>query len=417
VSQLDKIKDIETLRQAATILEKENERLHKRLQALTEELAKLKGTDAQQQLAIELTKLQEELANLQHRLFGRSSEKRSRKNQGSGEEKKEKQKGHGPRQQPELPNIERIIHLECGETCPFCHGLVELWEGQFEESQQITVVTRTFVMETIKRQKGKCTCGATVVTAPAPQKLVEGGRYSLEFAVEVALAKYDDHLPLERQVRMMLRDGLIVDSQTLWDQIWALYQLLHPIHREVLLHIVKQPVINVDETRWFMLKGPSKTWQLWAVAVSDAVYYEIQSSRSAEAAKRLFEQYHGILVVDGYKAYKSLALNNQGKFILAFCWSHARRKFIECSSAYPEETDEILDMIGKLYEVECQVPNVYDIKDETARNEALEKLAKLRNEISRGIVSDIEKWMKAQRATPESPPTNPSASLKTRESC
>jgi len=30
----------------------------------------------------------------------------------------------------------------------------------------------------------------------------------------VAVAKYADHLPLERQVRMMAREGLIVESQT-----------------------------------------------------------------------------------------------------------------------------------------------------------------------------------------------------------
>ena len=43
-----------------------------------------------------------------------------------------------------------------------------------------------------------------------------GGRYAPEFAVGVAVAKYADHLPLERQVRMMAREGLIVESQTLW---------------------------------------------------------------------------------------------------------------------------------------------------------------------------------------------------------
>jgi transposase len=39
-------------------------------------------------------------------------------------------------------------------------------------------------------------------------------------AVGIAVAKYTDHLPLERQVRMMAREGL--ESQTLWDQLQAL---------------------------------------------------------------------------------------------------------------------------------------------------------------------------------------------------
>ncbi|MFL5358823.1 transposase [Archangium sp.] len=59
-------------------------------------------------------------------------------------------------------------------------------------------------------------------TALGPPKLQPGGRYSVDFAVEVAVAKYLDHMPLEWQVRIMQREGLVVDSQTLWDQIDAL---------------------------------------------------------------------------------------------------------------------------------------------------------------------------------------------------
>ena len=67
-----------------------------------------------------------------------------------------------------------------------------------------------------------------VVTAPAASKLQPGGRYSVEFGVEVALNKYLDHLPLERQVRMMRREGLEIDSQTLWDQLNVLARHLEP---------------------------------------------------------------------------------------------------------------------------------------------------------------------------------------------
>lgn len=39
--------------------------------------------------------------------------------------------------------------------------------------------------------------------------------------------KHVDHLPLTRQVAVMARHhGVVVTQQTLWDQEWALYQLL-----------------------------------------------------------------------------------------------------------------------------------------------------------------------------------------------
>ena len=45
-------------------------------------------------------------------------------------------------------------------------------------------------------------------TAPGPARAVEGGRYSLRFAIKIAFDKYVAHLPLERQVRLMAHHGL-----------------------------------------------------------------------------------------------------------------------------------------------------------------------------------------------------------------
>jgi hypothetical protein len=97
-----------------------------------------------------------------------------------------------------------------------------------------------------------------VVTAPGPEKLIPGGRYTVEFAVEVAVGKYTDHLPLERQVRMMAREGLEVDSQTLWDQVHALAMHLKPPTKPC----GKSPFgagAPPDETRWPLLGKKGKS--------------------------------------------------------------------------------------------------------------------------------------------------------------
>jgi hypothetical protein len=44
-----------------------------------------------------------------------------------------------------------------------------------------------------------------IQTAPGPMKLFEGARYSVGFAVEVGSDKYDEHMPLERQVQSICR--------------------------------------------------------------------------------------------------------------------------------------------------------------------------------------------------------------------
>lgn len=68
----------------------------------------------------------------------------------------------------------------------------------------------------------------------------------MNFAVNAAMGKYADQLPLERQVRMMQRDGLQVDSQTLWDQLNALGNILAPVHERLHAYVLSQPVVGVD---------------------------------------------------------------------------------------------------------------------------------------------------------------------------
>jgi hypothetical protein len=77
VLRIDEIHDADTLRQVAVLLERENTRLHDRLQQLTTELAHLRGEDAAA-AQIHLEFLRELLAQRERALFGDSSERRPR---------------------------------------------------------------------------------------------------------------------------------------------------------------------------------------------------------------------------------------------------------------------------------------------------------------------------------------------------
>ena len=70
----------------------------------------------------------------------------------------------------------------------------------------------------------------------------------MDFAVDVAVAKYTDHLPLARQVKQMQRQGLSIDSQTLWDQLVGLEQHLEPSYEALLEDILSARVVGADET-------------------------------------------------------------------------------------------------------------------------------------------------------------------------
>ncbi|RKH53956.1 hypothetical protein D7V93_26145 [Corallococcus llansteffanensis] len=173
--RIEHVTDLETAKQMAALLEAENARLHQRLELLVQENARLKGEDAQARLQLELTQLAEQLALMQQRLFGASSEKRKPAVEATPPASARKQRGHGPRAQPQLPVQEVVLPLdEADKVCGLCGGALKEWAGQTEDSQEVSVVERHFVLKHYRRQKYRCPCGCAPVTAPAPPRLIGG---------------------------------------------------------------------------------------------------------------------------------------------------------------------------------------------------------------------------------------------------
>ena len=390
-------RDPERLRQLALLLEKENKHLHRRLEELTRKLAEATGKDAIAELQLELKLLQEQIGQKNEALFGRSSEKRGRGDKSNGDGRP--QSGHGPREQASLPEAEQLHLLdEPDRVCPKCGGDLEEMAGLYEESEEVDVVQRSFRIVRHKRQKYRCACGECVETALGPTKLIAGGRYSVDFAVEVVIAKYGDHLPLARQVRQMKRAGLVVDTQTLWDQLWALHQHLAPIGEAIHALVLSARVIEADETRWPLLGEPGQSkWHAWSVASREAISYRIEPSRSAQAARKVLGAYAGCVVADGYAAYGAVqeARERDGPtFELAHCWVHARRKYVEAERGHPIAA-EMIEKIGRLYSVEAEVR-------ELPEPERHQQLAVLRRERSKPIVDEIYQWITTTPALPQS---------------
>ena len=155
MTRLQNEKDPDILRQAALLLERENQRLVTKIIELTRELIALKGGDAEQ-MKLRIAALEQQLAARNRKLFGTSSEKRSTTDESKpkDEEPKAPPKGHGPRQQLSLP-IQEVVHEldKADQACTSCGGVLDAWEGQFEESEVVDVLERRFVIVKHKRQK------------------------------------------------------------------------------------------------------------------------------------------------------------------------------------------------------------------------------------------------------------------------
>ena len=384
--------DIERLRQVAQLLQAENDRLHDRLVKLTAELSKAKGGDAER-LQLELQLLKEQLHQRNQALFGTSSEKRNRSAKNPEEETAKPHTGHGPKPQPSLPIDEVIFALdEPDRMCPKCGGELTEMAGQFEEADVIEVVSREFRITREKRQKYVCSCGECVETALGSEKPIAGGRYSLAFAATVARDKYEDHDPLARQVKQMARSGLTVTSQTLWDQIYALSVHLRPSHAALREFVLEDTVIGMDETPWRLLaKGETKKWWVWSLCRPEAVYYEIAPTRSADAIKALLGDYSGVVMCDGFSSYPSFVRKRDGPgdLVLANCWAHVRRYFVQAEPNYPI-AQEMIDLIAQLYVLEAGVGSDADERKS------------IRQEKSKPIIDEIQAWLLLQHALPKS---------------
>lgn len=401
VTDVDQITDFDTLRQLARLQSVELERLHARLAEQTKQLAQLKGKEPVEQLQLELVKLKEQVARQQKKLYGSSSERRQRKSRKQPKSRK-KRTHFGHRAQKELP-VEVVEYTlpPDEQNCGSCGKALRSTGACADAGEEITVVERSYKLIRRKIRVYRCQCPAEPITAPAPVKLTPRGRYSLDFAISVAVDKYLHHLPLARQVRAMRLDGLVMDTQTLWDQLHALAEHLKPSYELIRDYIQGADVIGVDETWWrLMSKSGSKRWWVWAMTTHDAVFYHVDASRSAEAARTLLGHYEGIVTCDAYSAYNTLAKANPN-FILAHCWSHVRRKFIDAHSAYPDECDEILDLIDELFLVERLVPTPQRLEGQ-AKLDALTKRAELRALRSRALTAQMLQWARRQVALPQS---------------
>lgn len=334
---------------------------------LTEELG------AQNQIVLDA---QAKLDNLKHRIFGRSSEKRTG-NEGlplldsaqkepekrtiTYEREKKKREQFGRTEQPALPRTS-ILH-ELPEEEVKAQGLTK-WEGQFETSELITVVPTKFVVEEHQRQKYFAVNpedpeGRTVVTAPGPLKLKDGSRYSIEFGVDVGISKYQFHLPLDRQVRMAGQVGLEVSSQVLYAQIdtigWYLGNQVIPGIRDQ----IHQSRMNIaDETYWENLgKDAQRRFCLWGVRNEKAVLFNVFDSRSKKVAQEFLGELKGVLLTDGYQVYPALS---SADLTLANDWAHCRRKFVAAEKTHPAESREFVDLIRGLFAVEERIAQLPD---------------------------------------------------------
>ena len=160
---------VDVLQEACSVLQNEVKRLSSKLYEQALRIAELEGH--------ELT--QAELDGLfQATPIVPSPPPKPKPRAKKRKKRKKPQTGHGPQPQPELAREERVFELpEDERICRICEGQLQEM-GCSEDSEEITLVERTYKVTLNRRQKYRCRCNANVVTAPGPSKLIVTPRRS-----------------------------------------------------------------------------------------------------------------------------------------------------------------------------------------------------------------------------------------------
>ena len=325
---------------------------------------KAQSAQRQAQLIAELEVAQAKVRDLQQRVFGRKSERSKgaceRRGQTTLERKSRGQQpgaaSHGRTSLLHLPERVEVVALD-DPHCQNCGRALQDFPGT-EDCEVIEIEVQAY-RRVIRRRRYRplCNCGCApgIVTAPPPSRLIERGKFGISVWVSVLLDKYLYGRPSHRLLQDLADHGLAMSAGTLTGGLQAIAPLFEPLEQALLAKLRSQPHWHADETRWavfVVIEGKAgHRWYLWVFHSPSVIHYVLDESRSAEVVEaELAGVQDGIISCDRYSAYKKFARLHPG-VILAFCWAHQRRDFLELANAYPDLSRWALGWVGEIGEL------------------------------------------------------------------
>jgi len=242
---------------------------------------------------------------------------------------------------------------------------------------------------------------APPLSAPAPVPPITGAAITPEFAAQLIIAKYCDHLPHYRQSGIFLREqGIELSRQTINKWTHAIASHLSDIADAIGRELRMADVLQIDETPIKYLQpgnGKTKQGYYWVLRdpITQQVYFHWETTRGKNALKRTLGwdeesntlDFSGTLQCDGYTAYLSLKKELEG-IELGGCLTHIRRKFLR---------DESFTTLTWGQTFIYQTQKLYSIERELANAPPAER-KRIRQEQARPIVAQLKQTLITQKS-------------------
>jgi len=305
-----------------------------------------------------------------------------------------KKRGNKKTPPESLPHV-RVEH-DLKEEDKVCKCGCSLKRIKEISSQQYDIIPAEFrVIDNVRfTYTCSCNCGASPVTSPLTPQVLPKHQVTPSFLATIAVEKFEDAMPLERQVKKYKkRFGVDFTSTTFSNWMIKTSELrLQPLIDKLSVIQMNSGYIHADETTLQVLNEKNKKAKqksyIWLKASRDKypiVLMHYSSNRNEKTAEYLFDGFTGYMQTDGYPGYNIVA-KRKGVTQLG-CWAHARRRFADILKSGVSDTKsktlakELVDMVAKLYKIEKE------IKDDPP-----DKKKQIREEKSVLILKEIEEW-------------------------
>lgn len=268
---------------------------------------------------------------------------------------------------------ERVEYEPETRVCGCCGAELEkIGEEITEELDYIPA--RFLVREHVKIQRACSKCkqaGVQTGVLPPSVQPLERSRPGAGLLSHIMVAKYVDHIPLNRQETIFARAGVILSRARMCDWVAAVCALLKPLHEALRLELIALPYLQADETT-LKVQDPEApknilTGYIWGIHAppQSLAYFEYYPTRASEAAMKLLDGFAGTAQTDYYAGYNPVLL--PGTVRRLACMAHVRRKFIETQKAAPEACRKVLEMIAGLYRIETKAKDLSFLDRENLR--------------------------------------------------
>ena len=267
----------------------------------------------------------------------------------------------------DLPVVEEIIPIHEEQLCcPEC-GEAYVPFPKTEDSEIIEIHVAAHVRK-IKREQAKAGCHCPnrsgLITAPTAPRVYPKARYGVSVWVLVLLDKFQSYTPSNRLYQRLQDQGVSLSAGTVINGLNKISPLFAPIELEMQKQQAQETLFHNDETTWKVFeKVEGKVgykWYLWVTRSTSVISLTVATGRSTQVIEDQFTD-HGkepiIIVCDRYSAYKKFAREHADFVVLAFCWAHVRRDFLEAARSTPDDEAwmfQWVEAIGELYHLNQQ---------------------------------------------------------------